>query len=146
MVYFYLLYSLVLLWYLQLVLIGVLYLIHRYLLQLPYLEIKHGSFDVYWDFNILLFDASFIGIPQVIIISFGILFSLGIFPNWYLINHELISFGSNWYVLSCVDLDIWYNLDNLYACHAFVCISWFTWCFFQITSLLVVESVCMYTY
>ena len=37
---------------------------------------------------------------------FVILFSLGIFSNWRLIDHEFIWFGSNWYLLSCVDLDI----------------------------------------
>ena len=39
--------------------------------------------------------------------SIGILLSFGIFSKWYL--------------QSCVDLGLWYNLDNSFSCHTCVC-------------------------
>jgi len=49
--------------------------------------------------------------------GFG-LFLDDIFINWYL---DFIGIFSKWYLHSCVDLGIWYNLDNLFSCHTCVC-------------------------
>ena len=63
-----------------------------------------------------------------------------IFSSWYLCHHEkcrgfglflddffiiwyldFIGIFSKWYLHSCVDLGIWYNLDTLFSCHTCVC-------------------------
>ena len=67
--------------------------------------------------------------------GFG-LFLDDIFINWYL---DFISVFSKWYLQSCVDLGIWYNLDKFFSCHTNVCS--LVWCFIQIVSLLVLESL-----
>ena len=49
----------------------------------------------------------------------GLVYSLMIFSSIGI----LLSFGifSKWYLQSCVDLDLWYNLGNLFSCHTCVC-------------------------
>jgi hypothetical protein len=41
------------------------------------------------------------------------------FINWSLV---FIGIFSKCYLQSCVDLGIWYNLDNLFSCHTCVCV------------------------
>ena len=59
-------------------------------------------------------------------------------------GHSLTIFSldifSKWYLQSCVDLGLWYNLNNSFSCHTCV-LSWFNWCFVQIVSHLVLESL-----
>jgi hypothetical protein len=49
--------------------------------------------------------------------GFG-LFLDDIFINWYF---DFIGIFSKWYLQSCVDLGLWYNLGNLFSCHTCVC-------------------------
>jgi hypothetical protein len=49
--------------------------------------------------------------------GFG-LFLDDIFINWYF---DFIGIFSKWYLQSCVDLGLWYNLDNSFSCHTCVC-------------------------
>lgn len=68
-----------------------------------------------------------------ILLSFGILFSFDIFFQLVSLNNVLICLDFNWCLKSCVDLDLRYNLDNLYFVILYVPF-WLTWYFVQIVS------------
>ena len=42
---------------------------------------------------------------------------------------------------SCVDLVLWYNLDNLFLCHTFVCLLGLLGVLFKLYLLLILESL-----
>ena len=55
----------------------------------------------------------------------------------------LLSFGifSKWFLQSCVDLGLWYNLDNSFSCRTCVCFLGLIGVFVQLVSHLVLESI-----
>ena len=123
---------LALLWYHQLVLIGIWYLFHRYLFQLILIV---GVLIPY--LFVLLYLISVKYHP-----SLGILFS-----NWCLIDHVLFWFDPYWYLTSCVDVfwnqsyvdlifsqscvDLDFDIiwTTFFVSHFGVLSSWFTLCF-----------------
>ena len=64
--------------------------------------------------------------------SFGILLSLGIFSKWYL--------------QSCVDLGLWYNLGNLFSCHTCVCFVCLIGVLSKLYFIWFLKVLCMHIY
>ena len=74
----------------------------------------------------------------------GLVYSLMIFSsNWYL---DFIGIFSKWYLHSCVDLDIWYNLDNLFSCHTCVCFVGLLGVLSKLYLIWFLKVMCMHIY
>ena len=126
------------LWYHQLVSLGIWYLLHRYLFQLILIV---GVLIPYFFILLYLISVKYYPLLGIFSPSWYLIF------NWCLIDHVLFWFDSYWYHTSCVDVfwnqsyvdlifssimcwfGFWDNLDNLFVSHFGVLSSWFTWCF-----------------
>ena len=74
--------------------------------------------------------------------GFG-LFLDDIFIIWYLV---FIGIFSKWFLHSCIDLGIWYNLDNSLACHSCECLLGLIGVWSNLYLVWFLEVLCMYIY
>ena len=74
----------------------------------------------------------------------GLVYSLMIFSSIGI----LLSFGifSKWYLQSCVDLSLWYNLAILFSCHTCVCFLGLIGVLFKLYLIWFLKVLCMHIY